>query len=624
MLEPSRPDAASLAPLDVVARVATCLLPGARVSVWRITEGECVPLIPPAGLPDEDVLVARMGRDGPESIAGVVPTHARIVPLIFNEKRLGALVVVHDPPRPFREWDREALDTLADYSRGILAHVHLIGQITRAKREWERTFDALTDPLVLVSPDYKVIRANTGAAALVGMSPKEFVTRRCHEALRRLPEPCPGCPMPHLLQSKEPAFLELEHVLGDRVHNAYFYPLLDEEGRLQAVVEHVQDVTQQRKMRDRMVEAQKGGALGTMVSGIAHNFNNFLDVILGQAELLRSKLTDETLLRELDLLQKTVLDAAALIKRLRQFSRKDRPRNGWTPVDLNSVVREVLDLIPLKDREPAVALLLDLAEIPPVLGNPLELKEVVLNLIFNALDAMPNGGRLTITTRPLEDPDSGLPASAEVTVADTGVGMTDAVRVRVFDPFFTTKEGHGTGLGLSVSCGVIRRHGGEITCESAHGRGSRFTVTLPAIELNLGFPKAACGRPRVLVVDDSPGVVAALEEILAALDCEVTRAAGGSEALTLFTPGGYDLVITDLAMPDLSGWQVATAIRDLDRAVPIVLTSGWEPENLGDAMRQHHIAFLKKPFAFAQVQSLVVEALSRRRSHPGHVLTPIR
>ena len=613
MLEPSRPDAASLAPLDVVARVATRLLPGARVSVWRITEGECVPLIPPAGLPDEDVLVARMGRDGPESIAGVVPTHVRIVPLIFNEKRLGALVVVHDPPRPFREWDREALDTLADYSQGILAHVHLIGQITRAKREWERTFDALTDPLILVSPEYTVIRANTSAASLVGMSPKEFVTRRCHEALRRLPEPCPGCPMPHLLQSKEPAFLELERVLGDRVHNAYFYPLLDEEGRLEAVVEHALDVTQQRKIRDRMVEAQKGGALGTMVSGIAHNFNNFLEVILGQAELIRSRLTDESLLHEMDLLQQTVLDGAALIRRLREFSRNERPRNGWAPVDLNAVVKDVLELVPLTDRTPAIHLTLALEEIPPVLGNALEIKEVILNLVFNALDAMPSGGRLIMTTGARSQE---LGAGVEITVTDTGIGMTDAVRARVFDPFFTTKEGHGTGLGLSVSYGVIHRHGGEITCKSAPGRGSRFTVTLPAVELDLGFPKAASGRPRVLVVDDNPGVVAALEEILSSMDCEVTQAASGAEALTLFTPGGYDLAITDLAMPDLSGWHVATAIRDLDRAVPIVLTSGWEPENLKDAMERHRITFLKKPFDFAQIQSLVAEALSRRRSQP--------
>jgi signal transduction histidine kinase/ActR/RegA family two-component response regulator len=544
--------------------------------------------------------------------------------LIFNGELLGALVVAMDPPRAFRESDAEALNTLADYSRGILAHARLLGQITRAKREWERTFDALADPLLLVSQDRTVVRANAGAAFLVGMSPREFVKRRCHEVLRQLPEPCPGCPVPHMLRSKEPAFLELERVLGDRVHNAYFYPLLDEEGRLEAVVEHVQDVTQQRKLRDRMVEAQKGGALGTMVSGIAHNFNNFLEVILGQAEMIRSKLTDEPLLRELDLLQKTVLDAAALIRRLREFSRKDRPRNGWAPVDLNRVVKEVMELVPLTDRVPVVTLKLALGEIPPVLGNALELKEVILNIVFNAIDAMPNGGWLTITTRSPEDSDSGQPAAVEVAVADTGVGMTDAVRVRVFDPFFTTKEGRGTGLGLSVSYGVVRRHGGEITCESTSGRGSRFTVILPAIEPDMGFPKAVRGRPRVLVVDDNPSVVASFEEMLTVLGCEITEASSGAEALTLFTPGGYDLVITDLAMPDLSGWHVATAVRDLDPAVPVVLVSGWEPENLGDAMRRHRITFLKKPFAFSQIQSIVIDAISCRRAEPARVTTPTR
>jgi signal transduction histidine kinase/CheY-like chemotaxis protein len=601
-------------PIEVVHRLAGRLLPGSRVSIWQVTERQLT-LLTGAGHSAEDASLINSVLETGAAITTISSgsgewTH--IIPLTLQDELAGLLVVTYPLPERGEKADLELLDLLSDYARSILSHFRLLRQITRAKLEWERTFDALGDPLLLVTPDYTVMRANSGAAAVNRLTPREFVGQRCHEIFRGLPSPCPGCPLPRLMETKEPAFLELENVLGDRVHHAYFYPLINEGGQVEAVVEHVLDVTHQMRTRASLIQVQKAHALSMMVSGIAHNFSNYLETILGQAESLREHIADPSALLELEALQQAALDAAELIRRLREFSRKGRPSTRWAPIDMNHLVKDVLGLLSLKDRQPRVELSLELGKIPGVQGNELELKEVLLNLLFNALDAMPFGGSLGITTRTVEE---GLHAqrAVEVRVTDTGLGMSEEVRLRAFDPFYTTKEGHGTGLGLSVSYGAVRRHGGTIECESQPGRGSSFIILLPAITaLTDAVPEAPPIRPRALVVDDNESVVASLVEILSSLGCDVTAAGTGHEALSLFSPGAYDVVFTDLAMPDLSGMQVAKAIRELDRTVPILLVSAWSKYNLQEQLNAYRVTFIEKPFSLSRIQSIVSEAVSLR------------
>jgi signal transduction histidine kinase/CheY-like chemotaxis protein len=624
-------DAARLS-IDVVHRIAPRLVPGARVAIWQVSDGQLSLLTAGGDFPPYSSLVnsALETNTAITTISSDPQKWTHAIPLTIEQELAGVLVVEAPMPTDPNAQALDAFEPLADYARSVLIYLRLLHQVIRAKLEWERTFDALGQPLMLVTPGLIVKRANSGAAAVVGRSPREFVGQHCHEIFRRLPDPCPGCPLPRLMETKEPAFLELEHVLGDRVQHAYFYPLLNEAGHVEAVVEHVLDVTHQLRTRTSLVQVQKARALSTMVSGIAHNFSNFLEAILGQAESLRECLSDEGAMRELDVLQQAALDAAELIRRLREFSKQDRSRTRWGPVDLNQLVSDVLDLVSLKDRQPPVTLALSLGDLPLVHGNALELKEVLLNLVLNALDAMPTGGRLSIQTALLgpefetrsdqsllRSPIPDLSPVVQVSVSDTGMGMPEEVRLRAFDPFFTTKEGHGTGLGLSVSYGVIRRHGGSIECESHPGRGTTFIVTLPIVPATVeASPKPV--RPRALVVDDNESVLASLVELLSSLGCDVTSAVTGHEALSLFTPGAYDVIFTDLAMPDLSGMQVAKAIRELDRTIPILLISGWGQHNLEEQLSAYQVTFLEKPFSLSRVQSILTEAIGLRDVRATH------
>jgi signal transduction histidine kinase/CheY-like chemotaxis protein len=506
--------------------------------------------------------------------------------------------------------EREGLTRLATQT---ITHATLLDQVLRAKREWEQTVDTIHDPLTIVSPDLRVVRANAAAGALTGESPKAIVGRPCFSALRGRAEPCPGCPLQMPTPSHEPTFLEFSPVFDRRTHHAFLYPVFDDAGRLTAMIEHIRDVSGQRELVETMVRAQKAGALVTMVAGIAHNFNNLLDIILGQAQLLQRRIDGSALRQRLDTIIEATQDAAALIRRLRDLSRSKPTAEGRGAVDLAPLIRECLTQAQTSRGAQAgrVEARATFQPTRPVLGNPGELKEVIVNLLFNALDAMLDGGTLTVTTR-----EAG--GGVELSIADTGVGMTDEVRQRMFDPFFTTKGGRGTGLGLSISAGIIHRHGGSIRCESGPGKGSCFTIRLPAAPLESEGDRALDGPPlQVLVVDDDNGFRESLADLLEDSGCHVTRTTHASEALSQFRPGVYDLALIDLALTDFSGWQVAQAFRQADRGLVISLMSGWRSAPQGSWREIGVDEFLNKPFGRDQLDRLLTLARRRRIPHPA-------
>jgi signal transduction histidine kinase len=240
----------------------------------------------------------------------------------------------------------------------------------------------------------------------------------------------------------------------------------------------LQDVTEERRLREQVLHAEKLGAVGEMAAGIAHNFNNVLTTILTRAQLLAQQETDAvTLQRGLSLIEQAASDGAALVRRLQRLARGSAaPERSW--LDLNALVREVVDTTqPLwhdhtrREGRP-VQVHLELASLPLLLGRAAELREVLTNLFLNAIEAMPKGGMITLRT--------WADASAVgMAVSDTGIGMTAEVQRRVFDPFFTTKGARGTGLGLSVSQAIIRAQDGTMTVNSEPGRGTTFVITLP-------------------------------------------------------------------------------------------------------------------------------------------------
>jgi len=344
----------------------------------------------------------------------------------------------------------------------------------------------------------------------------------------------------------------------------------------------LQDVVDDlRATQAQLVRGETLSAIGKLASGMAHHLNNLFAVILGRLETLLPKLPDPEARRYIEIVQRAAQDGAEVVRRVQRFSRV-QPVSRAMPVDLNQLAQEVLDLT--RPRWHNEALLrqiridtaLDLGAIQPVAGELAPLREVLMNLVLNAIDAMPGGGRLGVRTWA-----DGQGVHCDV--SDSGAGMPEEVRQRALDPFFTTKGPKSTGLGLSVTYGIIQRHNGKLEIDSAPGRGTTVHVTLPAAGGAAVVPASSTPEPaspthlRVLLVDDEPEVRSALADMLATSGHTTFQAAGGREALAWLEAGQpVDLVLTDLGMPGMTGADVARAVRGRWPHLRLGLMTGWD------------------------------------------------
>jgi signal transduction histidine kinase/ActR/RegA family two-component response regulator len=388
--------------------------------------------------------------------------------------------------------------------------------------------------------------------------------------------------------------------------------------RLQSASEELE------RTRDQLVRSERLRMAGELASGVAHEFNNVLGAILGRAQLLRrqsqeGRLTPAALESALDVVECVAQDGADTVRRLREFSTGGDP-TAFEVVDLERLARDAVEFTrPRWENEmqaegKRVVVKVETAPGVCVEGRPSELREVFMNLLLNAVDALPKGGHIVVR---------GHAAGDEVTVAveDDGVGMEAPVKSRVFDPFFTTKGDKGTGLGLTMVYGIVARHRGRIAIESAHERGTRITMVFPRAT---GAPPAPAPMApvvtlpepdhplSVLAVDDEPAVLDLLADIVGTLGHRVTRHQSAAEALAGVEPGRYDLVLTDLGMPGMSGWEFSRALRAVDPEVPLAWITGWGEELVG-SRRDGADAIVAKPFTIDDVKRLLALAASRRR-----------
>ena len=400
------------------------------------------------------------------------------------------------------------------------------------------------------------------------------------------------------------------------------------EAQAEQARKHVKElsryVEEQERIRVQFSQVEKLSAVGSLASGVAHDFNNCLASIRGRAELLLKSVDDPKVRRGLDLIVKSAGDGAKTVKRIQDFARQRQDRDFET-VSVDQLLLDVSEITRprWKGAAEASGVRIDLTVSDSsgahVLGDASELRDVLVNMVFNAVDAMPRGGRLTLAAGRRD-------GKAVVTVSDTGCGMTSEVRARVFDPFFTTKGMGGMGLGLSVSYGVIRRHGGTVKVESQVGRGTTFQIILPLAEgaepspdeTGAGAPVARgrrCRVARILVVDDEDPVRELLCDILEDEGVEATPAAGGAEALARFEAGKFDGVLTDIGMPGMSGWELLRLINERDGEVPLAVITGW-----GELVSTHEEKaarvewVLTKPFSMSQICEVAQEIIRRKKS----------
>lgn len=353
------------------------------------------------------------------------------------------------------------------------------------------------------------------------------------------------------------------------------------------------------RLQQQMMHAERMKALGEMSAGVAHDLNNLLAAIMGNAQLalMNAEGGDgDGVSAALQTISGVCLDGAEVIRRIQSMT--GRPRDGLADlVDVAEIVRQAVQATrPHWKERPSdrgVQVMLDLEADLLVRGSAADLQEAIAHLVTNAVDAMPDGGRLSLHSL-AQHP------WAVIEVTDTGTGMEEAVRQRVFDPFFTTKAQRGHGLGLSVAYGIVQQHLGTIAVESVAGRGSTFTIRIPLAAAGTRAPLLSPATPlpklRVLVVDDESLVADALAGILRCLGHSVDTAPGGEEALAIWQAEHYDLVITDHGMPDMTGTELAQKLKEQTPHVPVLLITGWDAHHHA-ASHTHQVvdAVLQKP-----------------------------
>ncbi len=388
-----------------------------------------------------------------------------------------------------------------------------------------------------------------------------------------------------------------------------------------------------RRTQQTVVQQERLRALGQMASGVAHDINNALCPIIAYAELLLKTLSDlpETERRQLQSIHRSGEDIAHIVQRLREFYRRRSDAEELTPANVNDVVEQVVGLTrprwrDLPQREGiTIQIQTDLQpDLPRLPSDPSDLREALINLIFNAVDAMPQGGVITLTTR-LEN----CPATADrkagrrvlIEVRDNGTGMDDKTRQRCLEPFFSTKAKRGgTGLGLAMVYGMMQRHKGDIEIESALGQGTRMRLTFPVLEdavLIDPVPAAPLGTQsrslRILCIDDEPHVRLLLRDCLTNLGHRVETASSGKQGVEMFcaalrTDQAFESVITDLGMPGIDGHQVARSIKAASPKTPVVMLTGWASTMKEDGDKASEVnAVVGKPARVGELHTLLLK-----------------
>ena len=401
--------------------------------------------------------------------------------------------------------------------------------------------------------------------------------------------------------------------------------LLDEVKALRQQVKMLQDREQTLVERVRNLEAQseaqvhadqeiirqeRSRALEEMAQGVAHNFNNVLVGVLGYAQIIELQCKDEKILECAQKISNNALRAKELVQKLNRSVREA----GSQPLDrvttLHMIVREAVKATQpqwqegAKSRGRKIEVEEALEDVPPITGNPVELHYVLSHLITNAVDALPKGGHIVISTRATKD-------RVAIDVRDDGIGMDAETQKRIFEPFFTTKQDVGSGLGLSMAYRTVNRWGGRLEVKSVPGQGSTFTLWLPIWKEDVsGHVETDAARPaRILVVDDEEAVFDVLKTALAEYD--LTPFEEGERALGLFEVGFYDIALLDLKLPGMSGDVLSKKLKEIEPDLVTVLMTGWDVVE-DDGVRNAFDYHITKPFRFNELKDVVKKACEKR------------
>ena len=491
-------------------------------------------------------------------------------------------------------------------------------ELEDSRDRYSRLYDFAPIGYLTISEKGLILEANLTFALMLGMERGSLIKKQLSTFITREDKDIFYLYHKQVLITKKQEMCELRMMKKD---GKQFHAQLESE----IVLDHndhqcriiVSDITERKKMEEALIQSEKLKSLGILTAGISHEFNNLLAVILGSAELLDAGFEDDQELKKgLSAIIKASDDGAKIVKGLLSYVKSQgKDISEFIFFDIRPLLIEAINFTTLRWKNMAQAKGIDykidregMREIPEVLCNTTELREVFTNIINNALDAMPDGGRLSLSTSSNED-------TVFICISDTGIGMSEDVKKNIFDPFFTTRRPLGRGLGLSISYGIITRHGGKIEVESEDGKGTTFNLSLPIrkdVVQKVVPPepdrRAVVRKLRILVVDDNEDVCEIMYGVLARGGHDVKTVDDGVEAIALAGKEEYDLVLCDLLMPKIHGYEVIKAIKKLDKIPKIGIMTGWNEKLKPMGGEDYKVDFiLKKPFKHAELAKHINE-----------------
>lgn len=482
--------------------------------------------------------------------------------------------------------------------------------------QFQAVLDAIPDMITFQAPDMKILWANENAARTVHMSPADLAGRYCYEIWHGRITPCENCPVVTTHATGRPAIKTITLPTGV-IWEIRSVPLY-EHGMLMGTIDIRRDITNHKNMEKQLLHAQKMETIGTLAGGVAHDFNNILTAIIGYGQIALMRMgSDDGNRKYIQNILDAADRAAMLTKGLLTFSRQQS--GDKRPINLNQAVKNMERLLRKMIREDITFQISCCEEELLVSADPVQLDQVLMNLVVNARDAMPNGGTLTIATEDMcidqdfiERHGYGTEGHyARITVKDTGMGMDKNTMEHIFEPFFTTKEvGKGTGLGLAMVYGIIKDHDGYIHCESEPERGSTFEIYLPIAAADKAVSAMEQGRAviedfshfsgsgTILLAEDNDMVREFIAKILRSAGYSVIEAVNGVDAMQKFQnhDSKIDLLLTDILMPKMNGNELHKEIRAIAPQIKTIFTTGYTPEEIATSLSvDSHTDIIYKP-----------------------------
>jgi PAS domain S-box-containing protein len=553
------------------------------------------------------------------------------VPIMMKDHFFGIIIVAGKNPNAFSNKQLGLITAFANQIGVAIENATLFERLRKSEERFMDLFEHSPDMYHIVNPEGIIISCNQTEADRLGYRKDELVG---HPIAKLYPPPYQAEAKRILSQivinNKDIKGLEeqMVHSDGELIDVSVSTSLIYDEAQRPILIRVVaRDITEKKRMEEKIFHAQRIDSIGNLAGGVAHDFNNILTSILGSTTIMKRKMKrNEQWYRIVDIIETAAKRGASLTRQLLTFARKSNVQ--FRPVILNDIVEETLHLFEHTIDKTYTLKKSLTTDICLVNGDDGQIQQSLLNLLINSRDAMPNGGEISVQTEKIDFnsrtqvsiTELQMGESVAISVGDHGVGMDRRIQQRIFEPFFTTKDqGKGTGLGLSVVYGVVNSHGGFVSVQSEPGIGSQFTLFFPLLKESGRLqprPKPErlqLGSEQILIVDDEKHVGEVISGMASTLGYHVTTVNSGKKAIALVKKKRFNAVILDMNMPVMGGKETFTRLRAIDPEIRVIISTGYSNRSMeslptGDLAD----AFLQKPYQLEELSRTLREVLDKK------------